>query len=140
MPPDNRQLTNPSVQAETNRPMALRILTLKLDGVTAGDSLAWCRDPHPTALGFARSSVHLDAGPLGDTVTATLDYVRRAPPPSAAATAAGLRTQVKHELALALTDVGGATFAADLSPKVLEVWRPLMPLCSQRPRPGTRDR
>ena len=68
--------------------------------------------PHPPALGFARSSVHLAAGPLGDTVTATLDYVRRAPPPSAAATAAGLRTQVKHELALALTDLGGgATFA-----------------------------
>ena len=33
--------------------MPLQILALKLDGITAGDYLAWCRDPDPHALGFA---------------------------------------------------------------------------------------
>lgn len=154
--------------------MSPQVLTLKLDGITAGDYLAWCRDPDPPALGFALRSVHVDADPLGDTITATLDWTKSPPPPPAAATAAGLpllpdtqvhpspawaaaaidrlsveehdsvialerppdtrltghqtiarnrpretpddhenpgRTQVKHELALALTDLGGATFA-----------------------------
>ena len=30
--------------------MALQTLTLKLDGITAGDYLTWCRDPEPPAL------------------------------------------------------------------------------------------
>jgi hypothetical protein len=33
--------------------MPHHILTLKIDGITAGDYLAWCRDPDPHALGFA---------------------------------------------------------------------------------------
>jgi hypothetical protein len=35
------------------RAMPLQILTLKLDGITAGDYLTWCRDPDPPALGLA---------------------------------------------------------------------------------------
>ena len=70
--------------------MPLQILTLKLDGITAGDYLAWCRDPDPPALSFALRSVHVDANPLGDTITATLAWNQPAPPPPAAATTAGL--------------------------------------------------
>ena len=68
----------------------LQVLTLKLDGITAGDYLTWCRDPDPPALNFALRSVHVDADPLSDTITATLDWNQPAPSPAAAATAAGL--------------------------------------------------
>jgi len=125
--------------------MPRQILTLKLDGITAGDYLTWCRDPDPPALGFALRSVHADGDPLGDTITATLDWNQAPPPPPAAAAAAGLPllpaarihplttwpaaaldrpsaeegsvpgspegTQVRHELVLALTELGGATLA-----------------------------
>jgi hypothetical protein len=70
--------------------MALQILTLKLDGITAGDYLTWCRDPDPLALDYGLHSVALDADPLGDTITAILDWNQPAPAPSAAAAAAGL--------------------------------------------------
>ena len=70
--------------------MQPQILNVKLDGITAGDYLAWCRDPDPPALGFALRSIHVDADPLGDTITATLDWDQPAPPPSVAAAAAGL--------------------------------------------------
>jgi len=69
--------------------MPLQILTLKLDGITASDYLTWCRDPEPAALDFALRSVSVDADPLGDTITATLDWNGPLPRP-AAATAAGL--------------------------------------------------
>jgi hypothetical protein len=145
--------------------MPLQILTLKLDGITAGDYLAWCRDPDPPALGFALRSLRVKADPLGDTITAILDWNRPVPAPRAAAAMAGLSlppgshvhtsptdvprthkpsrvdhrhgpkrvrsygpagarvqppspapeglkdTHVRHELALAFTDLGGATFA-----------------------------
>jgi hypothetical protein len=68
----------------------LQVLTLKLDGITAGDYLTWCRDPDPPALNFALRSVHVDADPLSDTITATLDWNQPAPSPATAATAAGL--------------------------------------------------
>jgi hypothetical protein len=64
--------------------MPLQILTLKFDGITAGDYLAWCRAPHTPALGFALRSPHADTAPLGDTVTTTLDGNQPAPPPPAA--------------------------------------------------------
>jgi hypothetical protein len=68
----------------------LQILTLKLDGITAGDYLAWCRESDPPALGFVLRSVHVDADPLGDTITAARDWNEPPPPPPAAAAAAGL--------------------------------------------------
>ena len=67
--------------------MPLQILTLKLDGITAGDYLTWCRDPEPPALDFALRSISIDADPLGDTITANLDWNQppapapRPPPP-----------------------------------------------------------
>jgi hypothetical protein len=69
--------------------MSLQILALKLDGITAGDYLTWCRDPDPPALGFGLGSIRVDADPLGDTITAILDWNQLAPEPAAAATAAG---------------------------------------------------
>ena len=69
--------------------MPRQILTLKLDGITAGDYLTWCRDPDPPALGFALRSVHADGDPLGDTITATLDWNHAPPPPPAAAAELG---------------------------------------------------
>ena len=53
--------------------MSLQILTLKLDGITAGDYLTWCQDPDPPALDFALRSIRVNADPLGDTITAILD-------------------------------------------------------------------
>jgi hypothetical protein len=70
--------------------MPLQILTLKLDGITAGDYLTWCRDPDPPALEFALRSISIDGDPLGDTITAILDWNRPLPTALAAATAAGL--------------------------------------------------
>jgi hypothetical protein len=70
--------------------MALQILTLKLDGITAGDYLRWCRDPDPPALDFGLRSISIDADPLGDTITASLDWNQPLPTAPAAATAAGL--------------------------------------------------
>ena len=70
--------------------MSLQILSLKLDGITAGDYLTWCRDPEPPALDHALGSIRVNADPLGDTITAILDWNQPAPPPAAAATAAGL--------------------------------------------------
>jgi hypothetical protein len=70
--------------------MSLQILTLTLVGITAGDYLTWCRDPDPPALDYGLRSIRVDADPLGDTITAVLDWARPAPGPAAAATAAGL--------------------------------------------------
>lgn len=70
--------------------MPLQILTLKLDGVTAGDYPTWCRDPDPPALDFALRSIAIDANPLGDTITVILDWTAPALPATAAAAAAGL--------------------------------------------------
>ena len=70
--------------------MALQILTLKFDGITAGDYLTWCRDPEPPALDFALRSISVDADPLGDTITAILDWSHSPPPGAFAASAAGL--------------------------------------------------
>ena len=59
--------------------MALQTLTLKLDGITAGDYLTWCRDPEPPALDFALRSISIQAEPLGDTITAILDWSHSPP-------------------------------------------------------------
>jgi hypothetical protein len=67
-----------------------QILSLRLDGITAGDYLTWCRDPDPPALGYALRSIRLDADPFRDTITAILDWNQPPPAPAIAATAAGL--------------------------------------------------
>jgi hypothetical protein len=78
--------------------MTLQILTLKLDGITAGDYLTWCRDPEPAALDFALRSISIDADPLGDTITAILDWNQPTPRPAAAAAAAGLPLPANTEI------------------------------------------
>jgi hypothetical protein len=70
--------------------MSLQILSLKLDGITAGDYLTWCRDPDPPALDYALGSIRVDADPISDTITAILDWNQPPPAPATAATAAGL--------------------------------------------------
>ena len=70
--------------------MSLQTLTLHLDGITAGDYLTWCRDPEPPALDCGLRSISIDADPLGDTISAVLDWDGTAPVAGTAAPAAGL--------------------------------------------------
>jgi hypothetical protein len=70
--------------------MSLQTLTLHLDGITAGDYLTWCRDPEPVALDCGLRSISIDANPLGDTISAVLDWDGTAPVAGIAAPAAGL--------------------------------------------------
>jgi hypothetical protein len=89
----------------------LQILTLKLDGITAGDYLTWCRDPEPPALDFALRSVSIEADPLGDTITAILDWNQPLPATTAAATAAGLPLSTGVQIHALLTDTSHAGLA-----------------------------
>jgi hypothetical protein len=43
-------------------------LIIRLNGITAGDYLAWVRDPEPPALDHSLRSVAVSAEPLGDLV------------------------------------------------------------------------
>ena len=70
--------------------MPLQTLILQLDGITAGDYLTWCHDPDPPAFDHGLRAVSIDADPLGDTITAVLEWDRPVPAPRAAATLAGL--------------------------------------------------
>jgi hypothetical protein len=70
--------------------MALQVLILTLDGITAGDYLAWVRDPEPPALGQELCQVRVHGDPLGDTVQAVLVWRGAAPALSVAASIAGL--------------------------------------------------
>jgi hypothetical protein len=70
--------------------MPQQILTMKLDGITAGDYLTWCRDPEPPALDLTLRSISIDTDPLADTITVTLDWSQPPPPVRIAAAAAGL--------------------------------------------------
>ena len=65
-------------------------LTLTLDGITAGDYLAWARDPEPPCLGRELIAIHVRADPAGDTLEARLTWAVAAPAPREAARAAGL--------------------------------------------------
>ena len=71
-------------------PMPRQILTLELDGLTAGDYVAHVADPEPPALGHGLRSMTLRAEPLGDTVEALLVWQDCIPPARVAAQAAGL--------------------------------------------------
>jgi len=70
--------------------MHRQVLTLTLDGITAGDYLAWVRDPEPPALGLGLHRVDVQADPLGDTVEVVLWWNVPAPAPIEATRAAGL--------------------------------------------------
>ena len=65
-------------------------LLIRLDGITAGDYLAWVRDPEPPALDHCLRSVVTSAQPLGDLISIELAWTCQPPTtPSAAAIAAG---------------------------------------------------
>jgi len=70
--------------------MTIQILTLRLADITAGDYLQWVRDPDPPALSGGLRSVGVQGDPLGDTITAILDWAGPAPPAQLAAPSAGL--------------------------------------------------
>lgn len=70
--------------------MALQFLVFTLDGITAGDYLAWVRDPEPPTLGQDLREVSVQGDPLGDTLEAGLAWRGAAPAPAVAATIAGL--------------------------------------------------
>jgi len=65
-------------------------LILKLAGITAGDYLAWVRDPEPPALGRELRSITVRAEPLADTIEAVLTWNACPPAPHVAGPAAGL--------------------------------------------------
>jgi hypothetical protein len=92
--------------------MRLQILTLKLDGITAGDYLTWCRDPEPPALDFALRSISIDADPVGDTITAILAWNESPPPTPAAADAAGLPLSMDVQLDAMLTETSHSGLVA----------------------------
>ena len=69
--------------------MTLQFLILTLDGITAGDYLAWVRDPEPPALGQDLRAVSVRGDPLGDTIEAVLAWRGAAPAPAVAASIAG---------------------------------------------------
>jgi hypothetical protein len=99
--------------------MPLQILTVKLDGITAGDYLAWCRDPDPPALDLALRSISVAAEPLGDTITAILDWGESPPRAPAAATAAGLPLAAGVQIHVSLADGSrGAAVFAEADPQL----------------------
>ena len=70
--------------------MPRQLLTIELDGLTAGDYLCHFSDPDPAALGHGLRSVDVRAEPLGTTVEVLLEWEGAAPDPCHAAQAAGL--------------------------------------------------
>lgn len=78
------------MRAAMLRPMPRQILTIELEGLTAGDYVAHVCDPEPPALGHGLRSITVRAEPRGTTVEALLVWEGRAPAPHAAALAAGL--------------------------------------------------
>ena len=70
--------------------MPRQTLILTLEGITAGDYVAWVSDPEPPALGRDLRSIALRWDRLGDTVEAALDWEGSPPAPPAAAPIAGL--------------------------------------------------
>jgi hypothetical protein len=70
--------------------MTIQVLSLTLDGITAGDYMTWVYDSEPPALGRDLRSVTLRGDPLGDTIEAVLVWQGSPPAPTAAAPIAGL--------------------------------------------------
>jgi hypothetical protein len=54
--------------------MTYQTLRIQLDGMTAGDYLAYMRDPEPAALGHGLRAVAVRAEPLDDVVEALLTW------------------------------------------------------------------
>ena len=69
--------------------MATQELTLRLEGITAGDYLTWVRDPEPPALRYGLRRMEVMADPLGDSIQVLLAWEGQAPEPRDAAASAG---------------------------------------------------
>jgi hypothetical protein len=68
-----------------------QVITLDLDGITAGDYLAHCLDADPPLEATRLRSVAVEAQPLDATVVAVLRWDGMPPPARAAAATAGLQ-------------------------------------------------
>jgi hypothetical protein len=78
-----------SSQSRTRTETATQRLTLLLEGITAGDYLAWAHDPDPQTLGRAPRLLRVQADPLGNRIDVVLSWSIDPPPARAAAAAAG---------------------------------------------------
>jgi hypothetical protein len=74
---------------QARRMITFQRLTLRLDGITAGDYLAYVRDPEPPGLGTALRSVEIDAEPLGSEIHVVLAWHGTPPAPAVAELLAG---------------------------------------------------
>ena len=101
-PPDSR--ARPPRPEENGRTVSLQILTLKPRRHHRRRLPTWCRDSDPPALDFVLRSVSIDADPLGDSVTAILDWNQPPLAPPTAATAAGLPLSAGLQVHQLLTD------------------------------------
>ena len=70
--------------------MTFQRLTFELDGITAGDYLAYVRNPEPPGLGTVLRSMTIDAEPLGDRIEIVLGWDGAAPEPVQASVLTGL--------------------------------------------------
>ena len=70
--------------------MTFQRLIFELDGITAGDYLAYVRNPEPPGLGTVLRSMAINAEPLGDTIEFVLGWDGPAPEPAQAEILAGL--------------------------------------------------
>ena len=70
--------------------MTFQRLIFELDGITAGDDLAYVRNPDPPGLGTVLRSMAIHAEPLGDTIEFVLGWDGAAPAPAKAEILAAL--------------------------------------------------
>jgi hypothetical protein len=83
-------------------------LIIKLHGITAGDYLAWVRDPEPPVLDHRLRSVAISAEPLGELVYVELVWADQPPTtPGAAAAAAGFALTPEVVAVLSATCTAG---------------------------------
>jgi hypothetical protein len=90
MPTEQHQL----IDRRAPRPARLQrlrvqTLTIVLAGITAGDYLAWVRDPEPPALERDLRRIATKADPLGERIDLQLVWDREPPSAEAALRAAG---------------------------------------------------
>ena len=98
----------PRLPTARRSPPHVQSLIIRLDGITAGDYLAWVRDPEPPALDHGLRSVAISAEPLGELVHVELIWAGRPPTtPGAAAAAAGFALTPEVVAVLSATCTAG---------------------------------
>jgi len=81
---------SPPLPAAHSPATDVQSLVIRLDGITAGDFLAWVWDPEPPALDHGLRSVAISAEPLGELINIELVWAGQPPTnPSTSAVAAG---------------------------------------------------